>query len=203
MSQFLSDLDTEEQGRVLVTPLLESWTAKGYPLLWTESADQAEFWQREIGDVLLTRQEDDSVKHYGIELKTEQKFTGNLFIETWSNRSFGRQRQGWIYTSKADFLVTVFIDVKAAVVVRMSQLFAWCFELQRLRQYAEHTVKQSLNGQQLNKTTGVPVSIDALSRGIEVKCFRFTQGKWQKVTPTQIAPKSQIALFDAERESVA
>lgn len=42
-----------------------------------------------------------------VEFKAEEKWTGNLFLESWSNRPI---KKGWMYTNPADYLFYHFLD---------------------------------------------------------------------------------------------
>lgn len=77
--------------------------------------------QKELGDMSFAYQG----KTYCVELKAEQKFTGNLFLETWSNRS--RWTIGWMYTTKADKLWYYFIDNDELYYANVETLRDWCF----------------------------------------------------------------------------
>lgn len=90
--------------------------------------DSHPFIQKHLGDFLA--------KYRGsrvfVELKVERKWTGNLFIETWSNRS--RETPGWLWTCRADFLWYYFLGEEHAgvyeekprlYVMRMNELRDW------------------------------------------------------------------------------
>ena len=60
-----------------------------------------------------------------VECKIEQRFTGNLFLETWSNRQ--RFTPGWLHTSQADVLWYYFLDTERLYTVPMDFLKKWAF----------------------------------------------------------------------------
>ena len=66
-----------------------------------------------------------------LEVKAERRFTGNLFLEQWSD--YGR-REGWLHTSKADFICFIFLEPNP---------LAYLFRMERLRQWYEQN-KHSL-----------------------------------------------------------
>jgi len=70
------------------------------------------------GDYPITR--DGITKN--IELKAEQKTTGNLFVEWASNANVGRQRWGWYYTLRADILLYHFLDENTVHVIDVKRL---------------------------------------------------------------------------------
>ncbi len=57
-----------------------------------------------------------------IECKTEERHTGNLFLETWSNRPF---KEGWIKTSKADRLWYYFLSSECMYHCDMRVIQQW------------------------------------------------------------------------------
>lgn len=192
---FRKDLSTAEQAMRMVTPLLESWKVPGTTLLDTNDAHQAELWQRTLGDVLMTTRWDG--KHKGVEVKGEKTYTGNLFIETWSNREFGRQRIGWAFTTQCDSLVMVYLDVRAAFVMRMQKLYTWCFEdgnLYRLMPEKERVVHQSKEGRQRNVTCGVPVPYSAVFPAINGVCYRLVDDAWRHSDLADVVPMSHPML---------
>jgi len=70
------------------------------------------------GDYPVTR--DGITKN--LELKAEQKTTGNLFVEWASNANVGQQRWGWYYTLRADILLYHFLDENTVHVIGVKQL---------------------------------------------------------------------------------
>lgn len=89
-----------DRGRRL---LREYCAGMGYRLHWVD--EDIEF-QLHCGDCIVTSR--DGIR-LNAEVKAEVRFTGNLFIETWSNRSIGRK--GWLYRlNKCDVLYYCFLD---------------------------------------------------------------------------------------------
>lgn len=79
------------------------------------------FLQRLAGDYVVTI----AAKKYGLELKAEQKFTSNLFLEVWSN--LPELNPGWMVTSRADWLAYFFVDNGHLYIINMRALQAWAF----------------------------------------------------------------------------
>jgi hypothetical protein len=163
----------EQVGRDLVRPLIESWIQPG--CLWdTNSARQTALWQRFMGDYAgKTLGRDELV---GIEVKTEQRYTGNLFVESWSNKSHYRTRDGWIFTLNADVLVMVYLDVRAAMVMRLDKLKHWCLEEGNLYRFPEKLVHRSADGEQKNQTVGYPIPFVAILEPVGITCYRMNGG---------------------------
>ena len=59
--------------------------------------------QRYLGDYLAVKND----KAYILEFKAEEKHTGNLFIEIWSNEGVN---QGWFRKCRADYIIYHFLD---------------------------------------------------------------------------------------------
>lgn len=59
-----------------------------------------------------------------VEVKTElEDKYGNLFLETWSNKSSGRR--GWIYTCKSDWFIYQFINESWGYMFETKNLQSW------------------------------------------------------------------------------
>jgi hypothetical protein len=109
----------------------------------------------------------------GLELKTEERHTGNLFIETWSNKE--HWNPGWIYTSLADYMLYHFLDREVCYVISMKALKKFCFTTPgankstgRLTDYRE--VGQEKHKQK-NNTCGRLVPIDDLKAADCLRLF--------------------------------
>src|SRR5262245_63206324 len=92
-------------------------TAKFAPVELCEN----EFLQRTLGDFTITQQ----LQKRSVELKAEQKFTGNLFLEVWSNRP--ARTLGWLFTSRADILAYYFCDRQELYTFPLPKLQDWAF----------------------------------------------------------------------------
>lgn len=87
--------------------------------------------QGSIGDVVMTVKD----KMYSAEIKAEERHTGNLFLETWSNRNLeDRNRHaehgsnpGWLYKLKADLLLYYFLDTGDLYSMDFFKLQQWAF----------------------------------------------------------------------------
>lgn len=131
-----------------------------------------------------------------VECKAEEKHTGNLFIETWSNRKI--LRPGWLQTQKADVLAYFFLDVSVLYVMRMSALQDWAFGDEpgtgNLWHYSNREVRQSKYDQH-NDTWGRLVSVRSLARSILVTAFDLAQGGFPVVPVDNAADVKQLELF--------
>lgn len=61
-----------------------------------------------------------------VEAKTEEKHTGNLFLEVWSNRTM--EKPGWLYKSRADSLWYYFLDSDRLYRLNFRKLRVWALE---------------------------------------------------------------------------
>ena len=65
-----------------------------------------------------------------IELKSEHRYTGNIFLEIWSN--FNTQRKGWFLTSHANEIWYHFLDTNMLYIVGLEKLRQWVLQGERI-----------------------------------------------------------------------
>jgi len=129
MSAFDNARGVEAEGNMILLPYLREKSDGG--LVLTSKGTLARWLQESVGDVLLNRRE----QLFAVELKCERKYTGNLFLETWSNRNLedGRshaergQNTGWMYKLRADLLLYYFIDTDQLFSIKVLALKRWFF----------------------------------------------------------------------------
>jgi hypothetical protein len=73
-----------------------------------------------LGDILFTRRPGVRLT---MEVKTEERHTGNLFLEVWSNRKTGRP--GWMETCRSDVIGLLFLDREVCYVYDFARLREW------------------------------------------------------------------------------
>lgn len=124
--------------------------------------ETAIFLQKHLGDLLWINK--DPLKHSGVsfaEVKAERKFTGNLFIETWSNWSDepSRLNPGWATKAKGHWVFYVFLDRMTLYMFPRTPLlrFAWSNHAK----YKEATQEKH---QQRNVTRGLLVPITDIEK---------------------------------------
>lgn len=159
MSSFHKCLNTEAIGNKIVY----DWISDKHP-------DWTQFWHTDGGEWSMTIQYemggDFTLRRPGkkdilCEVKTEEKFTENIFPERWSNRSTGRD--GWLITSRATLLFYLFLDRRIMYLIDMEKLQEWhkSGDMDRFRM-----AKQEKHIQH-NDTRGLIVPIDdARERGV-------------------------------------
>lgn len=123
--------------------------------------------QTTVGDLLYNS---NRLTIMSIEVKTEARWTGNFFFETWSNACPGRERPGWMKTLDADWLFYYFWEVDALYVCDFQKLKTWAFKTDRLRHFPEKAFGNG-NGQQLNNTLGVVVPVSVLQAELNLHEF--------------------------------
>ena len=116
--------------------------------------------QKTCGDFLARHRRD--FAEY-VELKAEEaNLYGNLFLETWSNKS--RRTPGWMLTCTADWLWYYFVNNRELYLVPFANLTEWA--KQRMFDFPE---KPQGKYAQLNDTWGRCVPISVLLN--EIKTF--------------------------------
>lgn len=131
----------EAEGMVRLRPYLREMSHEGRFVL-TSKGTLSKRLQESVGDVLLADGPDTC---WSVEIKTEREYTGNLFIETWSNRNLADRKShaergsnvGWIYKMVADRLFCFFLDTGHLIDIDLFSLQQWAFCKQRLWAFRE------------------------------------------------------------------
>lgn len=158
----------EAQGLEILKPYLAEVSAGRYVM--TAKGALSKHLQLIAGDALMNTPDD---KVWGVEIKVEARHTGNLFLETWSNRNLGNKEShaergmnpGWLVHCRADVLMYYFLDTDDLYVINMFRLKRWAFGFPgddhavKGRMYDFEEVAQRKH-KQLNETCGriVPIS---------------------------------------------
>lgn len=165
LAVLLPYLDEQADGRVVLT-------SKG---------TLARFLQITVGDAIFN---DKKGRVWSVELKAEEKHTGNLFLETWSNKNLTDAQShaergstmGWLFSCRADLLMYYFLDSDDLHIIPLLRLKRWAFGLGlrpgRLYDFPE--VEQHKYGQP-NDTHGRLVEIATLASEIEFKRIKVRQ----------------------------
>jgi hypothetical protein len=169
---FVAASGVEKQALADILP----WLARirpGWQVVMTEGQL---FLQKLCGDAILRSAGDAKT----VELKAERKWTGNLFLESWSNFGF---RPGWLITSQAELLLYYFTEAKRLYCCEMKALRDWAFQDGHILSYAERS-QQTYD--QRNHTRGWLVKIDDLVAAV---------GLWGPADP--VAAVGQAPALDA------
>lgn len=184
MTAFDDARTVEARSLLALRPFLEE-TQGSFVL--TGKGHLARHLQDTIGDLLLN---DRQGRVWAVEMKAEQKWTGNLFLETWSNRNLEDQanhaycgsKPGWLYHTQADLLFYHFLDVDRLVILNVFALKRWAFRdpRQQLSEVNSRGERRGLHGrvydfevkkqgkyQQLNDTWGSLVPVSALTKELK------------------------------------
>lgn len=148
----------------------------------TDKGALSAFLQREVGDLLFN---DRKGRVVSVELKAETRYTGNLFLETWSNRNLedraGRAERGavpgWLLVCRADLLFYHFIEKDILLIFDLLSLQRWAFlspnksgNAGRVYDFPEKT---QLRYAQRNTTCGRIVPIAVLEEECAVPPVRY------------------------------
>jgi hypothetical protein len=135
--------------------------------------------QRLVGDGLYIRH-GEPVR---VEFKVEQVWTGNLFLETWSNRS--RFKLGWLYTCNSDLLVFYFRDAAELYVTRTHDLKAWVFgQGEDIGHRCELKEVKQRKTEQRNDTWGLLAPCFRLFQDIKIHRWALKEGTWRREAMT-------------------
>lgn len=129
MSAFEDAKSVEAKSLLSLRPFLEE-TQGRYVL--TNKGAASKLIQETLGDILFN---DRNGRLWSVEMKAERRWTGNLFLEVWSNRNLvdaenhsGRgSKPGWLLTTGADLLFWHFLDADKLVILNMLALKRWAF----------------------------------------------------------------------------
>lgn len=163
MNAFEQASQVERSGIDLLYPWLKY--THGNNIVFCDSKQM----QDEYGDFVLQR----GRAIEGIELKVERKHTGNLFLETWSNRHM--QNRGWLFKSKSETLYYVFLDVPVIYGLNLQALSQWA----QSQEFATYKEIQQKAYSQMNDTWGKVVKIEKLKQlaDLRLRAFFYPQDK--------------------------
>ncbi len=181
MNAFDSCRGVEAQANALLLPYLEE---KANCLALSNKSTLAIWLQESVGDVILSTKDEQIL--FSVELKAEKKHTGNIFLETWSNKNLANRKShaergqnvGWLMKIRADLLLYYFIDVDMLYAFDVFSLKRWVFgdeksagkwstgQLQERRQ-SKHS--------QMNDTWGVLASLVHLHEELPPRAMKTTK----------------------------
>lgn len=122
--------------------------------------------QKAVGDLLMNAP-DQTI--YSIEVKAEREDKyGNLFLETWSNKS--RFTLGWMFTLNADLLFYHFVLNDDLYIINFQSLKRWAFSDKTPNIYTYPERPQNKYSQ-LNDTWGRCVPINIIREHVGLKQF--------------------------------
>jgi hypothetical protein len=171
--------------KVLLPYLLEQSDGR---LVMTNKGTLARWLQESVGDVVLECNE----RMFGVELKAEQKHTGNLFLEVWSNRNLDNRAShaergsnvGWMMKSKADLLLYYFIDADILYSLDLLSVQRWLFGYKkRMGAWCSGALREAVQtkSDQPNDTWGVLAPIDRLCDELRPGAFKKTRVRQREI----------------------
>lgn len=182
----------EDQGMARLIPLLKQY-ADGGQFVINNKGPLAPMLQATVGDALLNR----NGGVYGLEVKIEQEFTGNFYLELWSNKKFDPRKVGWMVSLNADILWYYFLDVDLLFSMSFHRLWKWAFvEDQRSVAKGRGRIydfpeKLQRKAAQLNETWGRCVPIATVYAEVGFVMYKPSKS----FDPMEyVPPKGQITL---------
>lgn len=158
MSAFVQACRVEDRSWDLLEPYLKARSFDGRFVRTSKGPLSLEL-QKSVGDALVNT---DRQTVYGIEVKAEERHTGNLFLERWSNRS--RFTPGWFETLSTDLLWCHFLDQDVVYEMAFGRLRQWLYWHTGRGHPKCHTFELAKQGkyEQLNDTWGYLVPLREL-----------------------------------------
>lgn len=154
MSGFTLAQAVEAKSVRILTPLLRKQSFNGQFVLVNKGRLGKEI-QATAGDVIMNKA---GGTFQTVEIKAEaEDIHGNLFLESWSNRS--RWKPGWFLTIQSDWLLYHFVSDWKLYAVPFDDLRSWAFNRWRICDFNE---KPQGKYEQLNDTWGWCVPIATL-----------------------------------------
>jgi hypothetical protein len=197
MSRYSDSREVERLGRELLRPFIEEVSGGRY--VRADCGPLAEYLQQ-FGDTFLQTADRELIS---VEEKAERRHTGNLFLETWSNRTnelrsyiYKGDNPGWLFKSRAMLLAYVFLDRQLLCVGPMRQIKKFMLQPRfddRGRQHPpriwEFPEREQRECDQLNHTFGHLVPISYLVRHCHCQCFDINRNE---LFPRSIEPQRVV-----------
>ena len=179
MNAFTTASLVEQRGLAILLPYLEERAFKGR-IVSTARGTLARTLQQDFGDYLLNTH-DRTV--WAVEIKVEQAWTGNLFLETWSNRNLESKAThaelgstpGWLIKTRADMLLYYFLDSDDLVTLPVFRLKQWAFGSGDEGGIYRFREKRQGRYAQANDSWGRCVPVDVLEQEIGAKRAKVRQ----------------------------
>lgn len=171
MNAFESASQVETDSWEILRPFIETRSFDGR-YVRTCKGRLARELQRTVGDVLFNSTD----QHiHSVEIKAEREWTGNLFLERWSNRKWFTP--GWLETLNCDLLLCHFLDEDRLLAVNFQNLRKWLYHCDRWQKPKASFFPQvdQKRYAQPNDTWGYIVEVKELPREVLQGEFRPLQ----------------------------
>jgi hypothetical protein len=169
----------------VLLPFLESRAHRGQ-VIHVAKGPLARHFQRSFGDLLIATGPGSVAS---VEIKVERRWTGNLFLEVWSNKNLDDRGShvergstpGWLITCRADVVGFHFTDTNAVLFLPLFSLQRWAFGVGnapgRVYDFPERRQRRYA---QFNDTWGRIVPVEVLAREVGGKRAQIGQGElWE------------------------
>jgi len=169
----------EHRGLAVLLPYLEERAYRGR-LVSTAKGPLSRTLQKSFGDFFMNV---DTETVRSLEIKVERHWTGNLFLETWSNRNLDDREAhyehgstpGWLVTSRADLLLFYFLDTDDLITVPLLRLKRWAFDSGPQGGIYGWPERPQRQYRQANDSWGRVVPVDHLEREVGAKRTQVMQ----------------------------
>jgi hypothetical protein len=171
----------EQRGMATLLPFLETRAWRGQ-IIQVAKGPLARHFQKSFGDLLIATGPGAVAT---VEVKAERRWTGNLFLELWSNKNLDDRAShiergstpGWLVTCRADVIGFHFLDVDTALFLPLFRLQQWAFGVDdRAARVFDFPERRQRRYVQRNDTWGRIVPIEVLAREIGMKRAALAQG---------------------------
>lgn len=131
MNGFQSARGVEADAMVRLKPFIREHSDGQFVLI--EKSPLAPILQETIGDVLFNHKK--IGRMVSVEIKAERRFTGNFFLESWSNLNAGDadsweargSNPGWLLKIHPTLFFYYFVEADRLYIIRAHRLFQWAF----------------------------------------------------------------------------
>jgi hypothetical protein len=177
----------ERRGMAVLLPYLETRAWRGQ-VIQVAKGPLARHFQQRFGDLLIATGPGAVAS---VEIKVNRRWTGNLFLELWSNKNLDDRAShvergstpGWLVTCRADVIGFHFLDVDTVLFLPLFRLQQWAFGVGdrpgRVYDFPERCQRRYA---QRNDTWGRIVPVDVLAREVGMKRAALAQGDlWEMV----------------------
>lgn len=198
MNAFTDACLVEQRGMSVLLPYLESRAYRGQ-VIQVCKGPLARHFQRTFGDLLIATGPGGVAS---VEIKTQRRWTGRLFLETWSNRNLENRAShvergstpGWLISCRADVIGFHFLDADTVLFLPLFQLQRWAFgtgdQPGRIYDFPELRQRRYF---QPNESLGRLVPVEVLAREIGIERASLRQGELFARPP---APRAIVSGAD-------
>lgn len=191
MSAFDETRKVEATGREHLSVFLDC--GSNGRTVWTDKGRLSRDLQLVYGDAFVNCR---NGYLWAVECKVEFAHTGNLFLETWSNKS--RINPGWMMHLKADILLYYFLEQGILYSIALPKLQAWAFGVtEETERIAMYPLKPQKKYQQLNDTWGRCVPVSAIREHVGLVKYQHENGWFgdgEKFKPRELPKQAPLAF---------